>query len=278
MAEKITPRAPGLFPVVSRHRQAAPAWPRTPTCAAAWSSSRTATPSGRRCSAPSTACSRTPATSTPTSRCSSPSRFLAKEEEMAEGFAKECAVVTHYRLKADAGQGPGRRSRGEARRRADHPARPPRRSSGTPTRTGSRATATCRCSSTSGATSSAGRCARGCSCAPPSSSGRRATPPTPRSRRPRRRRGTMLEVYRTLRRGVDGDAGADRPQERGPEVPRRRLHALHRGDDAGRQGAAGRHEPLPGPELRQGVRRAVPEPARASWSTPGRRAGASRRG
>ena len=24
---------------------------------------------------------------------------------MAEGFAKECAVVTHYRLKADNGQG-----------------------------------------------------------------------------------------------------------------------------------------------------------------------------
>src|SRR4029450_8352257 len=28
-----------------------------------------------------------------------PKSFLAKEEEMAEGFAKECAVVTHYRLK-----------------------------------------------------------------------------------------------------------------------------------------------------------------------------------
>src|SRR5437667_187266 len=29
-----------------------------------------------------------------------PKSFLAKEEQMAEGFAKECAVVTHYRLKA----------------------------------------------------------------------------------------------------------------------------------------------------------------------------------
>src|SRR5262245_44451692 len=34
-----------------------------------------------------------------------PKSFLAKEEEMAEGFAKECAVVTHYRLKAQPGQG-----------------------------------------------------------------------------------------------------------------------------------------------------------------------------
>src|ERR671924_590883 len=33
-----------------------------------------------------------------------PMSYLAKEEEMAEGFAKECAVVTHYRLKADKGK------------------------------------------------------------------------------------------------------------------------------------------------------------------------------
>jgi prolyl-tRNA synthetase len=34
-----------------------------------------------------------------------PKSFLAKEEQMAEGFAKECAVVTHHRLKAIPGQG-----------------------------------------------------------------------------------------------------------------------------------------------------------------------------
>jgi prolyl-tRNA synthetase len=34
-----------------------------------------------------------------------PKGFLAKEEEMAEGFAKECAVVTHYRLKSEKGKG-----------------------------------------------------------------------------------------------------------------------------------------------------------------------------
>src|SRR5438067_1203451 len=33
-----------------------------------------------------------------------PMSYLAKEEVMAEGFAKECAVVTHYRLKADKGK------------------------------------------------------------------------------------------------------------------------------------------------------------------------------
>src|SRR2546425_11895667 len=34
-----------------------------------------------------------------------PKSFLAREEEMAEGFAKECAIVTHYRLKALPGKG-----------------------------------------------------------------------------------------------------------------------------------------------------------------------------
>src|SRR3989475_7621049 len=34
-----------------------------------------------------------------------PKSFLAREEEMAEGFAKECAVVTHYRLKSVKGRG-----------------------------------------------------------------------------------------------------------------------------------------------------------------------------
>ncbi|MEI7685507.1 MAG: proline--tRNA ligase [Planctomycetota bacterium] len=34
-----------------------------------------------------------------------PKSFLAREEQMAEGFAKECAVVTHYRLKAVPGKG-----------------------------------------------------------------------------------------------------------------------------------------------------------------------------
>src|SRR6201982_2947556 len=34
-----------------------------------------------------------------------PKSFLAREEEMAEGFAKECAVITHYRLKSIPGKG-----------------------------------------------------------------------------------------------------------------------------------------------------------------------------
>ena len=55
-------------------------------------------PSGRKCSRPSTACS--------SHRRAErifplliPKSFLCREAEHVEGFAKECAVVTHYRLK-----------------------------------------------------------------------------------------------------------------------------------------------------------------------------------
>src|SRR5574337_386998 len=33
-----------------------------------------------------------------------PKGFFQREEQMAEGFAKECAVVTHYRLKSVGGK------------------------------------------------------------------------------------------------------------------------------------------------------------------------------
>ena len=117
-----------------------------------------------------------------------PKSFLAKEEEMAEGFAKECAVVTHHRLKSVPARASGRS--GGSKLEEPLIVRPTSETIiWTRTRTGSRATAICRCSSTSGPTSSAGRCAPGCSCAPPSFSGRKATPPTPRSKKRRRRPG-----------------------------------------------------------------------------------------
>ena len=50
-----------------------------------------------------------------------------------------------------------------------------------------------------------------------------------------------------------------------------------RSADAGQQGAAGGHVAQPRPELRQGVRRQVPEPSTAGWSTSGTRPGACRR-
>ena len=48
-----------------------------------------------------------------------PKSFLSKEAEHVEGFAKECAVVTHYRLKTNH-DGRGRPGR-QAGRRANHP-------------------------------------------------------------------------------------------------------------------------------------------------------------
>ena len=60
---------------------------------------------------------------------------------------------------------------------------------------GSSPTATCRCSSTSGPTWCAGRCARASSSARPSSSGRKATPRTPRSEEAVEETLRMLDVY-----------------------------------------------------------------------------------
>ena len=59
-------------------------------------------PSGRRCTTPAGQDVQGDGPSrTPISRCSSPSPSSQKEAHHVEGFAKECAVVTHYRLKND---------------------------------------------------------------------------------------------------------------------------------------------------------------------------------
>ena len=92
--------------------------------------------------------SRPPATRTPTSRCFIPLSYLEKEAEHAEGFATECAVVTHHRLEAMKDPVTGKTKmiphgelaeplRHPADFRDDHRCRLPR--------AGSRAIATCRC-------------------------------------------------------------------------------------------------------------------------------------
>ena len=116
-----------------------------------------------------------------------PKSFFSKEAHHVEGFAKECAVVTHYRLKNDP-EGKGVVVDPDAKLEEELIVRP---TSETiiwkPIRTGFSPTATCRSSATSGPTSCAGRCARACSCVRPSSCGRRATRRTPRARRLSRR-------------------------------------------------------------------------------------------
>ena len=99
-----------------------------------------------------------------------PKSFFSKEAHHVEGFAKECAVVTHYRLKNDP-EGKGVVVDPNAKLEEELIVR----------------TATCRSCATSGPTSCAGRCVRACSCAPPNSCGRRATRRTPRARRLSRR-------------------------------------------------------------------------------------------
>ena len=105
-----------------------------------------------------------------------PKSFFSKEAHHVEGFAKECAVVTHYRLKNDP-EGKGVVVDPDAKLEEELIVRP----------TSETITATCRSSATSGPTSCAGRCARACSCGRRNSSGRRATRPMPPAKRPSRR-------------------------------------------------------------------------------------------
>ena len=66
----------------------------------------------------------------------------------------------------------------------------------------------------------------------------------------------MLEVYRAFAEDWMAMPVLTGPKSEGQKFPGSRVHPVHRGDDAGPQGAAGGHEPFPGAELRQGVRRA----------------------
>ena len=66
-------------------------------CAAAWLFGRGALGSGKTCNVSSMPCSKQPATRTPIPAFI-PLSYFAKEAEHVEGFAKECAVVTHSRL------------------------------------------------------------------------------------------------------------------------------------------------------------------------------------
>ncbi len=77
-----------------------PSWPKFRPCAAAWSSSPGGTPFGRTFNARSTRCSKTPGHQNAYFPLFIPLSYLEKEAAHVEGFAKECAVVTHHRLEA----------------------------------------------------------------------------------------------------------------------------------------------------------------------------------
>ena len=116
-----------------------------------------------------------------------PKSFFSKEADHVEGFAKECAVVTHYRLKNDP-EGKGVVVDPDAKLEEELIVRPTSETIIWNTYKGwIQSYRTCRSSATSGRTSYAGRCAPACSCARRNFSGRRATRPMPRRRRPSRR-------------------------------------------------------------------------------------------
>ena len=261
VGDRRSPPGPRTSLAGTRTSSATRRWPRTVPSAGRWSSDPGGTGSGSSCRPSSTSASRPPGPRTPTSRCSSPSPTSGARPSTSRGSAR--AGRGHPRR----GQGTRGAARGPPDQRDDHQqllrqvgAEPPRPA---------------RCSSTSGRTSCAGSCGPGCSCAPPSSCGRRATRRTP----PRRTPGatpcaSCSDVY--ARRWIDVAAipVLDRAKDREGALRRGRAHLDLRGDDGRRQGAAARHEPRAGPELRPGLRHPVTPTRKASWPTAGRRPGA----
>ena len=84
-----------------------------------------------------------------------------------------------------------------------------------------------------------GAAAAACSCARPSSSGRRATPRTPTRTTRCARRCCALDVYADVARDVAAIPVVPGREDAGRALRRRGAHLLHRGHDARRQGAAG---------------------------------------
>ena len=169
-----------------------------------------------------------------------PESFLKLEAEHVEGFAPELAVVTHgggKELEEPLVVRPDQRD-------GDQPASSP---------SGSRATATCRCSSTSGPTSCAGSCGprlflRTSEFLWQEGHTAHATEDDARA-----------YALRILQRRLPLDHGrraaharAHRAQDGARALRRRQPHLDLRGDDGRRQGAADGHEPRARPELRHG--------------------------
>ena len=136
-----------------------------------------------------------------------------------------------------------------------------RRSSARPTPSGCSATAICQSSSTNGATSSAGKCGRGFSCARRSFSGRKATPRT-RPKRKRAKKRNRCSASTKPSRAIISPFRSSPAKKRRRTFPRRRADALHRGDGAGSQGDPGRHVAFPRAKFRARQRDPIPDARR----------------
>ena len=141
-----------------------------------------------------------------------PESLLKKEGELVNGFAPEVAWVTDGRQR-EAGGAPG-----VPPYLRDHVLRPlAQRAPDLPP--------AARCSTTSGAPSSAGKRPRARSCAAVSSGGRRATPSTRPPRRPRPRPSSSSSATRTSSRTSSPFPSfrAARPRRRSSPAPRRPI-------------------------------------------------------
>ena len=125
----------------------------------------------------------------------------------------------------------------------------------------------------------AGRCGRGCSCVPPSSSGRRGTPRTRTEADARAyARRILHEVYEDFMVNVLAMPVVVGPQDGAGAVRRRDQHVHARGMMRDGKALQMGTSPRAGAELRPGVRHRLLSAPRAARSTAGPRRGAARPG
>ena len=217
------------------------------------------------------ACSRRPATRTPTSRCSSRKSFLEKEAAARRGLRQGVRGRHPPPPRAPARRRPGPGSRRRSSRSRSSCARPPRPSSAHVRAVGAELPRPAAAHQPVGQ-----RRALGDAHAPVPAHHRVPLAGGPHRARHRgrgraRRRCRCSTSTPTFAEDFMAMPVLTRPEDRERALPRRRRHVLHRGDDAGPQGAAGRHLALPRPELRQGERHPVPrrkdETEEHAWTT-----------
>ena len=201
-----------------------------------------------------------------------PQSFLAKEAQHVEGFAMECAVVTHTQAGEGAEEGPAaRRAAGGA---ADHPAHQRNDDRAHVRAVGAELSRPADADQPVVQRDALGDAHAAVPAHQPNSSGRRGTPPT----RPPRRRSEetlrMLDVYADFAENVLAIPvikGAKTESEKFPgAVTTYCIEALMQDGKALQM----RHQPRPGAEFRQGVRHQVPGPRPEAAASPARRAGA----
>ena len=184
-----------------------------------------------------------------------PLSYLEKEAEHVEGFAKECAVVTHHRLEA----GPGGKLVPTGKLEEPLVVRPTSETiiGANVCQVGAVASRLADLDQPMGQRRPLGNADPHAFCARPNFCGKKVTRPTPLEKKPRKKPQDARRVCH-LRARLHGHAGGARRKDRRRTLSRRGEHLQHRGHDAGPKALQSGTSHFLGQNFRQGSRHQVP--------------------